>query len=145
MNILKWFIIIASFLIFTISLYLAWENRASDKVISNFITVILLAAAGTLASTLFSIQKHHNRIILDKSYVVHKVSKLPFSDSKAPWLSSSGYFEYRTERIVKAGIEKDRSLISLKDSETDSDEISKASDLYKKVLMREIIETIFLS
>jgi hypothetical protein len=38
-----------------IATYVAWQNRASDKVISSFITVALAGAAATLVATLFSI------------------------------------------------------------------------------------------
>jgi hypothetical protein len=144
MHILKWFIGIVFFSIFIISCYLAWENRAANKVINNFFIVIFLAATGTLVSTLFSIEKKHEKIVFHKSYIFHKVSKLPFNDLKAPWLIGSGWLGYRTSTIVKAAIEQDQSLTSLKDSKTDNDEIGKAEDLYKKVLMREILEALFL-
>ena len=52
-----------------IAAYIAWQNRASEKVISTFFTVALAGAAATLAATIFSIKIESSEVSIYKTYV----------------------------------------------------------------------------
>jgi hypothetical protein len=61
----------------SIVVYLAWLNRASDKLVQNVISVALAGVTAVLVTTLFSIGSDSIEESIYKSYVFDKISKFP--------------------------------------------------------------------
>jgi len=124
-----------------IAAYIAWQNRASEKVISTFITVALAGAAATLAATIFSIEVESFEVSIYKTYVFDKISKYPFHNVEKSFVHafSGPELEYDTWFLVQDSVKKDPSLALIQPSDPDKKLIDSGKSLYHDILFRQLL------
>jgi hypothetical protein len=130
---------------FILSIYLVVQNRASEKVLSSFLTVLLVGSAGTLVTTLFSLTgKSENKTIV-KSYVFNKVTKVHIGSPLKPYMElvmGRDVLTMSTFSFAGAAIKEDPNLSKVTDKKTDSDCVDEGRRLYEKVLFCQLIEVL---
>lgn len=127
-----------------ISGYLAWQNRSSEKVITGFLSILLVGSATTLASTLFIMKNDVQEMEVIKSYIFNKVSKELLIDYLKPYFDPVSGFDHRIDIpfLVRAAIDNDPDAQMVLDENGDSKTLQKGLDIYNRVLIAEIIETL---
>lgn len=66
------------FLVGAIAVYLAWNNRGSEKVATNFPTALAVSAVGALLTLLFSLHAEDKRAEFPVEYVIDTQTRRPF-------------------------------------------------------------------
>ncbi len=128
----------------SISIYLAWQNRASDKIIASFLSICLVGSAGTLASTIFSIKNETRKLTLTKSYIFHMIDKGLLNDFFKPHMFYINGLDHRIDILwlLDDAIRKDPESQILIDEKGNSKTIEKGGDIYRKICQAEIVMTL---
>lgn len=104
---MKSMIIVLLILILGITLFIVYENRESQKLVSNFISALLIGSLGLLISTIFSLKKEQIEdtfitfILFDKdnSSVIDLDWKLPLGER--PNLEGKHYYQNTWSEVKK--------------------------------------------
>ena len=141
MTVLKYIVGGLVLTLLVIATYVAWQNRASDKVINSFITVALAGAAATLVATLFSINAESLEISIYKTYVFDKITKYPLHDISKSFIHafSGPELEFDTWFLVQESVKKDPSLAFIEPNEPDKKLIDRGKVLYRDILFRQVL------
>lgn len=144
MTLLKYIVFILIFVLVCIAGYVAWQNRASEKVITRFITVALVGAAGTLSITLFAIKTETCDISFYKTYIFEKISKIPISANfHSPIDTFSGReMSINTIVSIQEAIQRNPSLAVIEKDSSDDKRTDDGAKLYQDILYQQIITTI---
>lgn len=131
-------------ILIAIAIYVAWQNRASEKIISTFITVSFAGAAATLAATIFSLNHESFEVPIYKTYVFNKITKYPIHDTEKPFISafSCRELENKTISFVQESIKDDPSLSIIPTNNSDEIMIKRGISLYRDILFRQLLTEI---
>lgn len=143
MTLLKYIVLILIFILICIAGYVAWQNRASEKVVTSFITVALAGAAATLAMTLFAVETGTFDISFYKTYIFEKISKMPISANFPSPIDAFSGREMSMDTIVsiQEAIQRDPSLAVIEEDSSDAKRTDDGAKLYQDILYHQIITT----
>lgn len=138
MILIKWIIGVLVLSIIILAMYLAWQNRASEKVISNFIAATLAGSTVTLVTILFSINSTSQSTLIYKTYIYNRNTKQQLYDESKPFLHTilgPEFQSFRPSLIAQEIINIDPDLNYTKMENSGK----KCAQLYKDIFFRQLI------
>ncbi len=139
MNGIRITIYVVAAVFFVITGCLAWQNRDSENVATNLPTALVVGALGGLLTLLFGLKTEERSHSFSVEYVLEPQTRLPFVSNSFPdgqqytdagaWTTSPAWFVLSQFPDVS-----DNSRTAASDAELEH--------LYRRVLMRQIIDTL---
>ena len=122
-----------------ITAYLAWMNRASEKVTTSLPTALAVGVVGALVTLVFGLQPEIRKQTLALEYVLEPGTGLPFSCALVP--ESLRYTDAGGATVFQAWQIAQPILPDIVDSFQKGDD-SRLSQLYRRVFLKQMLEAL---
>ncbi|HYM60740.1 MAG TPA: hypothetical protein VEZ11_07595 [Thermoanaerobaculia bacterium] len=119
--------------------YLAWMNRASEKVATNLPTALAVGVAGALVTLVFGLQPESRKQTFALEYVLEPATGLPFSCAFVP--ESRRYTDAGGATVFQAWHVAAPILPEIRETFQKGDD-SQLEQLYRRVFLKQVLETL---
>lgn len=133
--ILKYFLFAVFIVILAATMWLGWQNRASEKIVLTVLPALAIGATGALVTILFSLRVETRKVEFPSVFIFDKDSKMPLEAIE------QSYFSGKPNSFVAGHIaqEMTKKDTSLRDDRT----VEKGDALYFDILLRMVLDVLF--
>ena len=133
--ILKYFLAAAFIIILAATVWLGWQNRASEKVVLTLLPALAIGATGALVTILFSLRAETRKLDFPAVFIFDKNSWMPLEAIDRSYVSGNP----NQFSVVHIAQEMTKEHHSLRDDKT----VEKGDDLYFDILLRMVFDVLF--